>query len=103
MLQFDVKIMYVKGELNTAADGLSCIPVSDDLPNMLANSPQLVDSCCGTILPTHLFSNSSNTVLKAVAALTSHTDDGPHEPTVLNVSMDVDLLQKIHAGYAEDP
>jgi hypothetical protein len=104
MAQFNAKIVYVKGDQNTAADGLSRILVSECIDQMSEFADDIADCCCGAILPQRLLSPTSKTqVLETVAALAESEEEDPiFTAVVLDVTMDNELLQKIKSGYKED-
>jgi hypothetical protein len=103
MSQFDAKIVYVKGEQNTAADGLSRIPVTDSEERATRLAEDLCGTLCGAVLPKTVWKAVNCGTLAAATALTARTDEPKPINAVLNVSLDNDLLIKIRNGYSEDP
>jgi hypothetical protein len=104
MSQFDAKIVYVKGEHNTAADGLSRIPLTDSSSLACEQAMGAGEAFCGAILPTTILHTENTDALRAATGL-SLRDDLPMETAaaILNVSTDNELLMKIRDGYDCDP
>ena len=103
--QFDAKIVYIKGDDNTVADALSCLPTATDSSTANASARHPYDFC------------EDDDTLCAVASIFLSEPQGPWEMAkslssshalthsinaTLKITADETFLQSVKAGYTED-